>query len=314
MPAETSSPKLAKLLVQHLAKLARSESDLWLLDADLGDSYDINSDVITTFGPRYIQAGIAEQCMVSVASGLAAMSKRPWVFSFAAFLLSRGYDQIRCGVSQMKLPVTLVGANSGITGIKNGNSHICLNDVAIISSLPHIDIWSPGSEKDVIYAVKQILERQQPAYIRLSKFTPAITTEKSQDCYWLEKQGHDVLLISSGTASEWAVDLSLSLKQSVSVSHMHINRIRPLPEKLDTIMRQPFKHIYVIEDHFSNGGLGDIVAHQYPHLTIHKIGWPQNWLPVMQSINELREQCSIDTASLRQWILEDITPWIQQKL
>ena len=140
--------KLAEVLAPLLAEHAARDPELWLLDADLGDSYGLTNEVTRSFGPRFVQVGIAEQCMVSVAAGLAAMGKRPWVFSFAAFLCSRSHDQIRCGVSQMRLPVTLVGANAGIEGLKNGNTHLSLIDLGLIGSLTDIDIWSPHSEGD----------------------------------------------------------------------------------------------------------------------------------------------------------------------
>lgn len=298
--------RLADSLTTQLADYARHSQDLWLLDADLGDSYGLTTEVTDAFGSRFIQAGIAEQCMVSMASGLAAMGKQPWVFSFAAFLLSRGYDQIRCGISQMSLHVTLVGANAGICGIKNGNTHLCLNDVSLLSCLPGIDIWSPCSAVDLYYSVEQIMQRKRAAYLRLPKFASAIPETMSADYQLLTETG-DILLLSTGGACDWAQELVAALKlQGLACRHIHVTRIQPLPTALGAIMARGYQGIYSLEDHFCEGGFGDMLARHYPQLTIHKIGWPLNWLPASQSIDHLRRQCAIDTTSLTQWILEEI--------
>src|SRR5262249_8351574 len=160
--------------------------------------------------------------------GLAGLGKRPWVFSFAAFLCSRAHDQIRCGVSQMRLPVTLVGANAGIDGLKNGNTHVSLIDLSLIGSLPDIyiwspastlagrcediDMWAPASEVEVRYAVDTIMSDGRPAYLRLSKFGVEASSSAGGEILQLIG-GSDVLILSTGIASSWALDLAASLQK-----------------------------------------------------------------------------------------------------
>ncbi len=298
--------KLSDSLTTHLAESAHSNQDLWLLDADLGDSYGLTKEVIESFGSRFVQAGIAEQCMISVAAGIAAMGKRPWVFSFAAFLVCRGYDQIRCGVSQMRLPVTLVGTNAGIENIKNGNTHLSLNDLGLISGLPEIDLWSPHCISEMPYVIEQIMQRKCPAYLRLAKFSTDQTAPINQ-CFHQLSHGSDILILSTGVASEWAQSLVLPLEQrSVSVSVVHVSRIRPLPDGLEDIVGARYKFIYSLEDHYSEGGFGDILSREFPELSIKKFGWPVSWLPASLDVQMLREQFGLDTESLIQWILNDL--------
>jgi transketolase C-terminal domain/subunit len=107
---------------QELARLADQDDRIWALDGDLGDS-DGALHFARRHSRRFVMAGIAEQTMVSLAAGMASCGKRPWVFSFAAFLCYRAYDQIRVCLSQADQPVTLVGSHSGGCTGHNGCSH-----------------------------------------------------------------------------------------------------------------------------------------------------------------------------------------------
>ena len=298
--------KLAESLAEHLDDHRSRDPDLWLLDGDLGDSYGLREDLIRRFGSRFIQAGIAEQSMVSVAAGLAGLGKRPWVFSFAAFLCSRAHDQIRCGVSQMRLPVTLVGANAGIDGLKNGNTHVSLIDLSLIGSMPDIDIWSPASEVEVRYAVDTIMSDGRPAYLRLSKFGADASSSVGDEILQLI-DGSDVLILSTGIASSWALDLAALLqKGSISARVVQVIRIKPLPESLGPMIREGYSRIYTLEDHSSIGGFGDLVAHAYPDLQIRRLGWPQIWLPAEQQTANVRRRHGLDTEGLAHRILRDL--------
>jgi|tagenome__1003787_1003787.scaffolds.fasta_scaffold20724346_1 transketolase len=299
--------KLAESLAEHLDDCRSRDPDLWLLDGDLGDSYGLSEDLIRSFGPRFVQAGIAEQSMVSVAAGLAGLGKHPWVFSFAAFLCSRAHDQIRCGVSQMRLPVTLVGANAGIDGLKNGNTHVSLIDLSLMSSLPDIDIWSPASEVELGYAVDIIMRDARPAYLRLARFGAEGSNRVRHELLEL-RDGTDILILSTGIASSWALDLAASLQNgAISVRVVQVIRIKPLPESLEHIIHQGYSGIYTLEDHSSSGGFGDLVAHAYPELHVRRLGWPQTWLPAELQTANLRGRHGLDTAGLTHRILQDLS-------
>lgn len=300
--------KLAESLADHLDHCRARNPDLWLLDADLGDSYGLGEDLIRRFGPRFVQAGIAEQNMVSVAAGLAGLGQAPWVFSFAAFLGSRAHDQIRCGVSQMRLPVTLVGANAGIDGLKNGNTHVSLIDLSLMSSLPDIDIWSPASDAEVRYAADSIMRARRPAYVRLAKFgvEDSSNVRVRQELREL-RDGADILLLSSGIASAWALELAALLENTaISARVVQVIRIRPLPELLEHILRASYSGIYTLEDHSNSGGFGDLVAHAYPELHVRRLGWPHAWLPAESRTADLRGRHGLDAAGLAQQVLHDL--------
>jgi transketolase len=294
--------KLADSLAACLGHHGARDPGLWLLDADLGDSYGFSEDLLRAFGSRFIQVGIAEQSLVSVAAGLARLGKRPWVFSFAAFLCSRAHDQIRCGVSQMQLPVTLVGANAGIDGVKNGNTHVSLIDINLMNSLPNIDIWSPGSDVELRYAVDSIMLAGRAAYLRLPKGGAEKPRVVEQEISELQG-GSDVLLLSCGIASSWALDLAASLRShAISARVVQVVKLKPLPDGLDLVIRNRYSGIFTLEDHSVVGGFGDIVASAYPEVHIRRLGWPQTWLPARIDTGDIRAQFGLDTAGLSQQI------------
>src|SRR5205085_12498689 len=136
--------RLGQAVANRVAALASVDRRIWVIDGDLGDSYGVDDLATRNRSIRFIQAGIAEQTMVAVAGGIAACGLRPWVFSFAAFLCCRAYDQIRICVSQTELPVVLIGSHAGGCNGINGKTHSILNDVAIMSTLPNINVWAPA--------------------------------------------------------------------------------------------------------------------------------------------------------------------------
>src|SRR4051812_32039274 len=136
--------RLGHTVADYVSSLACADDRIWVVDGDLGDSYGLDDAAIRKLGDRFIQAGIAEQTMVGLAAGLAACGLRPFVFSFAAFLCCRAYDQIRVCVSQTELPVVFVGSHAGGCNASNGKTHSIVNDVAIMATLPNVDVWAPA--------------------------------------------------------------------------------------------------------------------------------------------------------------------------
>src|SRR5208283_4590135 len=154
---------------------------------------------------RFIMAGIAEQNMVSMAAGMAAAGLRPFVFSFASFLCYRAYDQIRMCVSQALQPVILMASHgTGLAG-RNGKSHATFNDLAMMLSLPHIDVWAPADEADVEYVIRATLRGARGAYVRLPRITPKCLLSERPPAggfRWLfAKQPLTVLCV--GQATHW---------------------------------------------------------------------------------------------------------------
>ena len=296
--------KVTSHLVSILSTYAKTDDRIWILDADLGDSYGITPSIIKALEERFIQSGIAEQNMVSVAAGISILGNRPWVFSFAAFLVSRSFDQIRIGLSQTGLPITIVGASSGIGAIQNGSTHLCLNDIALISSLPGIDIWSPFQQSDLEYVVNSVLARNRPAYIRMPRF--GVVGKSIMTCpVTIFGDGKDILLLSTGISTRWALEIQKQIADySVSITVVYVSLIMPLPSELDDVFANEYGQIVTLEDHYVCGGFGDILTHAYPQYTIKKLGWPTKWISTSFDEDNVRRQHRMDIKGLLNILLK----------
>ena len=284
--------RLAATLVDYLSSRA-DDHRIWVLDADLGDSYGMSSIRKARFGERAFQAGIAEQSMVSIAAGLAACGARPFVFSFAAFLCSRAYDQIRTCISHTGLPVVLVGSHAGGCSGRNGKSHALVNDVAIIASLPNIDIWAPADASELPGLVEHLLASSTPAYIRLPRDPQRLLGTRSSP---LHSWGtiRDFAILSTGLATHWALEARQALAAlEADVPVIHVSRLEPLPTKEIHSRLKSCSRLLVIEDHSVVGGLGDMVRRSFADRRVDVLGWPRNWSGASGDSEELRRSAGL---------------------
>jgi transketolase len=228
--------RLADQCGTELAAIAERDERIWALDGDLADS-DGAVHFAQQHPERFLMAGIAEQNMVSVASGMASIGLKPWVFSFAAFLCYRAYDQIRVCVCQARQPVVLVGSHAGGQSGRNGKTHSALNDLALMLSLPRLDVWSPADFQDVDFAVRSLVENPRPAYLRLGR--PLVREDvpllgQAAPHRWL-RQCQRIALVSTGVASTWALEAAGVLEtQGIEVGLLHCLCLSPTP---------PFKNL-----------------------------------------------------------------------
>lgn len=165
------------------------------LCADLTESTQMNL-FANKFPERFIQVGVAEQNLVTVASGMAAMGKIPFCSSFAMFSPGRNWEQIRTTIAYNDQKVIMVGSHSGISVGPDGGSHQALEDIALMRILPNIDVLSPCDSIEAKKATLALVRSKKPAYLRLVREkTPIITTEETPfnigkaEIYWTPDVG-----------------------------------------------------------------------------------------------------------------------------
>jgi len=158
---------LRNAFATQLLDIARADSSILLITGDLG--YGVLDRFQQELPEQFINAGVAEQTMMSMAAGLAASGYRPFVYSIANFPTFRCLEQIRNDVCYMDNPVTIVSVGAGLVYGVHGYSHHAVEDLAIIRSLPNITIYSPCDSVETKYSVNKILESKHPAYLRLGK-------------------------------------------------------------------------------------------------------------------------------------------------
>lgn len=239
---------------------AASDPAFVFLTGDLG--YRALEPLRDILGPRFINAGVAEQNMVSVAAGLAGEGFRPWVYSIAPFLFARPFEQIRNDVCQHDLPVVLVGNGGGYGYGVMGSTHHSVDDYGALLSLPHMRAFIPAFDGDVSTMASRLMMDGHPAYLRLG------LSEQPKDipvpAYgpWrrlLEGRGPTVLAIGPLAGEILAAAAKLEQQVRPSVWVVCELPIVNLPEQfLDDIARS--QHLLVVEEHVAHGGAAEMLA------------------------------------------------------
>lgn len=232
--------------------------------ADLTDSTQI-SLFRDAFPDRFIEIGVAEQNLVTVGSGLAAMGKIPFVASYAAFSPGRNWEQIRTTICLNDRPVKIIGAHTGLYTGKDGATHQMLEDIALMRVLPNMVVLAPCDSLEAEKMTLAMAQDPRPNYMRLAREAlPTITTVKTPfeigKAYVYEK-GSDVTIISTGTMTYQALLAAEKLyKDGIEAEVVHVPTIKPLDA--ETILKSVRKTgaVVTIEEAQINGGLGGAIA------------------------------------------------------
>lgn len=233
------------------------------LTGDLG--YAVLEPLRDAMGPRFINAGVAEQNMVSVAAGLAATGLRPWVYSIAPFLYARALEQIRNDVCLHDLPVTLVGNGGGYGYGVMGGTHHALEDYGILLSLANMHAFVPAFGPDVAVIIKKLMGFKRPAYLRLGQCELPKGFELPPYGAWrrlLRGGGPTMLIVGPLTGGILQALLSLAEEGRPDLWVLTELPIAPgaVPEGfLDSLRRS--EHLFVVEEHVARGSVGQELAH-----------------------------------------------------
>ncbi|MCR4305900.1 MAG: transketolase family protein, partial [Candidatus Daviesbacteria bacterium] len=202
------------------------------LCADLTESTR-TQEFAEKFPERFIEIGVAEQNLVTVASGMAAVGKIPFISSYAAFSPGRNWEQIRTTVCYNDLPVKIVGSHAGVTVGPDGATHQALEDMAIMRSIPNMVVISPADSIEARKATIAMARLAKPCYIRLSRDkVPVITT--NQTPFEIGKaevfyEGKDVAIIATGQMVYRALLVAKEMElHKISVRVINCHTIKPL--------------------------------------------------------------------------------------
>lgn len=232
--------------------------------ADLTDSTQMNL-FKAEFPDRFIEIGVAEQNLVTVGSGMAAMGKIPFVSSYAAFSPGRNWEQIRTTICLNDQPVKVVGSHAGVSVGPDGATHQMLEDIALMRVLPNMVVIAPCDSVEAEKATLAMASDKRPNYLRLAREgTPVFTSAKTPfeiGKAYVFKAGSDVTLIATGTMTYQALLAAEELlKDSISAEVVHVPTIKPLDK--ETIIKSVKKTGAVVtaEEGQIIGGLGGAIA------------------------------------------------------
>lgn len=217
------------------------------------------------FPERFVNVGVAEQNLVTVGSGLAAMGKIPFVSSYAAFSPGRNWEQIRTTICLNDRPVRVIGSHAGVSVGPDGATHQMLEDIAIMRALPNMVVLAPGDSLEAERATLALAKDKRPAYMRLAReATPIITTEKTPfeiGKAYVYDPGTDVTIIATGTMTYQALVAADKLyKEGIDAEVIHCPTIKPLDAATILKSVKKTRRVVTAEEHQVTGGLGGAIA------------------------------------------------------
>jgi transketolase len=249
-------------LVESLVELAKHDERILLLTGDLG--FAALEPFIECFPDRFFNAGVAEQNMVGVATGLAEAGFTPYVYSISTFASMRPYEFIRNGPVLHELPVRIVGIGEGVDYGHNGMTHYALEDVALMRVQPGLTMVVPGSSGQVDAVLRAVQPLPGPVYLRVSKqsvLVPALDGRFELGRVQALTDGEDVAIVALGSMSEQALAAAqLLAKHDVSASVTVVASVSPPPvdDLISLLASVPVA--MSVEAHYITGGLGSLLA------------------------------------------------------
>jgi len=256
-------------------------------------------------GARFINAGIAEQNMVSVAAGLARSGLRPWTYSIAPFLYARPFEQIRNDVCFHNLPVILVGNGGGYGYGVMGSSHHALEDYGCMLTLPHMRAFIPAFDADVRAMIPTLMRCEGPVYLRLGLSEEPKGWPVPEYAPWRKLLcGNGPVLAGVGPLMGGILTALQQLDEDVRPEVWLTTElpIAAVPEEFIAAVRRA-RRLFVVEEHTAHGGFGQMLAH---HLAAagapvdsfvhkHALGYVSG---LYGSQNFHRAECGLDPASI----------------
>lgn len=249
---------------EALLEAGRENPSVVALCSDLTGSLNMNL-FRDEFPDRFIQTGIAEANMVSMAAGLATTGKVPVASSFAVFATGRVYDQIRQSVCYSNLNVKICASHAGLTLGEDGATHQILEDIGLMRGLPRMTVVVPCDYSETRRATKAIIDHQGPVYLRFGRpNVPDFT--RDEDGFEIGKSimlrdGRDVTVIACGIMVWKALEAARILeKEGVTVRVINMHTIKPIDTLAVVLAASETGAIVTAEEHQMYTGLGEAVA------------------------------------------------------
>jgi len=271
---------------EGILEAGRRNANVVALTADLAGSLKLNA-FMKEFPERFVQCGIAEANMMSVAAGLTIGGKIPYTTTFANFSTSRVYDQIRQSIAYSGKNVKICASHAGLTLGEDGATHQVLEDIGMMKMLPGMTVIVPCDFNQTKAATIAIAEYDGPVYLRFGRPKWANFTAENQ-VFEIGKaqqlaEGKDVTIIACGHMVWMAVEAAKALaERGVEVDLINMHTIKPLDE--EAVIRSIKKTGCVVtaEEHQINGGLGDSIA----NVASRHFPVPHEYVAVMDTFGE----------------------------
>ena len=248
-----------------LLNAAKTDKDIVVLCSDSRGSASLTK-FADTYPEQFVEMGIAEQDLVSVAAGLASCGKKAFAASPACFLSTRSYEQAKIDCAYSNTNVTLIGISGGVSYGALGMSHHSAQDIAAMSAIPNMRVYLPSDRFQTAKLIEALLQDKKPAYLRVGR-NPVEDVYTAENCpFAMDKatiltEGSDVAIIACGEMVCPALDAAELLKvQGISATVVDMYCVKPLDTEAVIKAASGAKAVLTVEEHAPFGGLGSMVA------------------------------------------------------
>lgn len=248
-----------------LVELGKVNEKVYVLDADLAGATKTGI-FKKAFPDRHIDCGIAECNMMGIAAGLSTTGLIPFCSSFAMFASGRAFEQVRNSIGYPHLNVKIGATHAGVTVGEDGASHQCIEDLAVMRTIPGMVVICPSDDIEVKAAVKAAAEYVGPVYMRFGRSAVPVINDTPDYKFEigrgiLLKEGKDVTIIATGVCVCEALKAAETLKQEgIDAEVINIHTIKPLDKDLVLQSAKKTGRVVTVEEHSVIGGLGSAVA------------------------------------------------------
>ncbi len=253
-----------QVICDTLMEAAQTDRDIVVLCSDSRGSASL-TPFAKAYPEQFIEVGIAEQNLVSVAAGLASCGKKAFAASPASFLSTRSYEQAKIDVAYSNTNVTLIGISGGISYGALGMSHHSCQDIAAFCALPDMRVYLPSDRYQTARLIRELLQDKKPAYVRVSRSATEDVYDEHME-FHLNKanvlaEGADVMLIACGEMVPYAVNAASILKEAgIDAGVLDMYCLKPLDQEAVLQYAGSTKLLVTVEEHSIFGGLGSLVS------------------------------------------------------
>ncbi len=293
---------MRETFIKTLEEFAGQDPNIILLTADLGRFFGSFQE---KFPKQFINCGVAEENMISVAAGLALSGKKVYSYSIIPFLVMRAFESIKIDICYHNLNVRLLGAGGGLVYGTEGMTHQAIEDIAIMRSLPNMTVTAPGDLLETQAIAKESVNFQGPLYIRFGKDKAGQVHESMPDLKIgkgiILKKGRGAALVCCGSLLTEAKKAA----EKTNATLVSMPTIKPIDKTLLRDLAENHKMIFTLEDHSEIGGLGSAVAEVLQGFKgLKKMALPDEYSKYIGSADYLYKCYGLDSESIAKKIYE----------
>ena len=252
----------------RVTELAAQDENIIIATADLAKGNGLEK-FQQNFPEQFYNVGIAEQNLIGIAAGMAKVGLNVFATTFATFITSRCFDQVRINLGYMHLPIKLVGRGSGICNGTAGATPYAVEDIALMRTIPEMIVVAPADTFEAVKIAEAAVNCKNPMYIRLTDGVNVPMVYKDDYGFELGKgvvlsEGSDVTIFATGTMVNPSLKAAkLLAEENISVAVVNFHTIKPLDTELLEKYSAGKKFIVTVEEHSEIGGLGSAIAEYF---------------------------------------------------